>query len=159
MSVAEQWASYRELVLHHEAPPEQVRCTQMAFYAGAHLILGHLTNAVSQGADVTDEDVAALGAIVKELEAFVSQVAEEAPPAEAAPAKPPISDYRVPVPDHVREKLNVFGRRIKNECPKGWGFALLMFEYGGGGSMVWLSSAAREDMLKALQEFLQKQGS
>ena len=72
-------------------------------------------------------------------------------------------DYRVPVPYELRrEKLEAIAKRIKRDLPEGWGFGLLLFDYakeGDSGSMVWISSANREDMLKAMQEFLRKQAS
>lgn len=70
-----------------------------------------------------------------------------------------MDDYRVPVPDDVRAKLNEIGQILKRVMPEGWGFTLLMFTYGEGGTMTYLSSADREDMLKALQEFMRAQGS
>jgi len=70
-----------------------------------------------------------------------------------------MEDYRVPVPDDIKEKLNDLGRLLKRQMPEGWGFALLMFTYGEQGSMAYLSSAPREDMLKAMQEFMKVQGS
>jgi hypothetical protein len=80
-----------------------------------------------------------------------------------AEGEPPVTtrndDFRVPVPELVKERMREFGRDIKKRCPAGWGFTLLMFSYGADGAMVYLSSAEREDMLKALQEFLQKQAS
>lgn len=71
----------------------------------------------------------------------------------------PPGDWRVPVPDNVTETANKLARVIKGSMPEGWGFALLLFTYGEGGQMVWLSSADREDMLKVLQEFIRAQGS
>ena len=70
----------------------------------------------------------------------------------------PPGDWRVDTPPAVIEHLNKTARAIKADMPSGWGFALLMFTYGEGGQMVWLSSADRQDMLKALQEFLRAQG-
>jgi hypothetical protein len=35
-----------------------------------------------------------------------------------------------------------------------FGFALLMFSYGTGSEMTWLSNAKRPDMIKALEEFI-----
>jgi hypothetical protein len=71
----------------------------------------------------------------------------------------PKHDYRVPVSDDNKRRLNEIGALIKERLPEGWGFGLLMFTYGEGGTMTWISSAQREDMLKAMQEFIQKQGS
>lgn len=36
------------------------------------------------------------------------------------------------------------------------GFALLVFDFGEGGSMTWVSNANREDMVAALREMFEK---
>ena len=54
--------------------------------------------------------------------------------------------------------LKEIGETIKTGLPANMGFALLMFDYGEGGAMFYLSSAQREDMLKAMREFMEKQG-
>lgn len=38
------------------------------------------------------------------------------------------------------------------------GFALLVFDFGEAGNLAWISNAQREDMIKALKEFIDKQG-
>ena len=38
------------------------------------------------------------------------------------------------------------------------GFALLIFDLGEGGTMNYISNAQRDDMVKAMQEFIEKQG-
>lgn len=68
-------------------------------------------------------------------------------------------DYRVPVDPRVKEVLNDWAKRIDSALPPGWGFALLLFTFGEGGTMTWISNAEREDMLKSLQEFIRAQGS
>lgn len=68
-------------------------------------------------------------------------------------------DYRVPVPPEVKASLRAIGKIIGEALPNGWGFALLVFTFGEDGTMTYMSNAHREDMLKAMQEFLRKQGS
>jgi hypothetical protein len=68
-------------------------------------------------------------------------------------------DYRAPVPVEVRFALNKIGRDIGALLPDGWGFALLVFTFGPGGTMTWISNAQRPDMLQALQEFQTLVGS
>lgn len=45
--------------------------------------------------------------------------------------------------------------------PEGWGFTLMIFNYSkpgaDPGSMFYISSATRVDMVKAMMEFIQKQ--
>lgn len=38
------------------------------------------------------------------------------------------------------------------------GFAVLVFDFHGGGNLGWVSNAQRGDMIKALQEFIDKNG-
>lgn len=47
---------------------------------------------------------------------------------------------------------------LESWSEKPLGFALLVFDFGGKGNLAWISNAKREDMLKALQEFMDKQG-
>ncbi len=65
--------------------------------------------------------------------------------------------YQVKNPE-AEAALKDIGRIIKDQMPDNMGFALLMFDYGKDGAMFYLSSAQREDMVKAMLEFLQKQG-
>lgn len=56
--------------------------------------------------------------------------------------------------------LREFARMLKENCPPGWGFTLFLFEYGDEidkGSMFYLSSSERGDMLKLPKEFIAKQ--
>lgn len=47
------------------------------------------------------------------------------------------------------------GRTLKVAMPEGVGFALLVFDYGEGGHLTYVSSARREDMVKAVKEWLE----
>jgi len=60
----------------------------------------------------------------------------------------------------MEEKARDIGRTIGKSLPKGLGFALLVFDFEsqGEGFLTWISNAKRDDMLKALQEFMQKVG-
>jgi hypothetical protein len=45
------------------------------------------------------------------------------------------------------------GQLIGSAMPEGWGFSLLVFEFGGpGGNASYISNARRVDMIKALRE-------
>ncbi len=51
---------------------------------------------------------------------------------------------------------------IQKKMPRGWGFTLMIFDYSDpkskdAGSMFYISSAQRTDMLKAMMEFIEKQ--
>lgn len=40
--------------------------------------------------------------------------------------------------------------------PSGMGFALLMFDFGENGNMFYIANANRDDVLNAMQEFINK---
>jgi hypothetical protein len=62
--------------------------------------------------------------------------------------------------EEIEAKLKEWGNRIgqslKSDMPRGWGFTLLMYSYGTNpkGGMFYISSAEREDMIKAMEEFI-----
>ncbi len=66
--------------------------------------------------------------------------------------------FEVKNPEIV-ERLKEVGQLLKGIMPEGWGFTLFMFDYskGPGGSLFYLSSAQRDDMLATLEEFIGKQ--
>lgn len=64
--------------------------------------------------------------------------------------------FEVPNPK-IERLLKDIGRKLHGQMPKGWGFTLFLFSYGEKGSLFYLSSARRKDMLKTLMEFLEKQ--
>lgn len=65
------------------------------------------------------------------------------------------AQYEVENPE-IQELLRDIGHMVGDKMPKGWGFTLLLFSYGEGGSMFYISSANREDMKKALVEMATK---
>lgn len=58
----------------------------------------------------------------------------------------------------IENLLRDLGRKISKDMPIGWGFTLFIFSYGPNGSLFYLSSANREDMIETMKEFLRKQG-
>jgi len=48
------------------------------------------------------------------------------------------------------------GTVIGSCMPEGVGFAFVMFDFGGEGNMAYLSSGAREDLIKMLAELHEK---
>lgn len=56
--------------------------------------------------------------------------------------------------EKAEASLNEIGRRIAEALPHGYGFALLVFNYGPDGSMFYISSAQRADMINAMREFI-----
>ena len=66
-------------------------------------------------------------------------------------------DMRFEVRDEKAEAmLKEIGTLLKQACPLGFGFSLLVFSFGEGGSMFYTSNAKREDMIRAMQEFIAK---
>ena len=64
--------------------------------------------------------------------------------------------------EEVEAALRELANDIKPKVPKGFGFTLLIFSYGktglpnegSEGSMFYISTGEREDMLKAMKEFI-----
>lgn len=60
------------------------------------------------------------------------------------------------VRDEKAEKiLKEIGGVLKDQMPEGYGFSLLIFPFGEGGGMFYISSAERADMIKAMEEFIE----
>lgn len=48
---------------------------------------------------------------------------------------------------------------LERNIPDGAGFALILFDFGEGGSMSYISNANLGDMLKAMKGILEKPGA
>jgi len=56
--------------------------------------------------------------------------------------------------NRVKDKLQKMAKYLNARTPTGWGFALMMFEFGDDGdNFQWVSNAGRADMVKALREY------
>ncbi len=62
--------------------------------------------------------------------------------------------------ENIKRTLKAMGRALKEYLPTGWGFSLLLFDYTKepGGSLFYISSAERADVISTMKEFLRKQG-
>jgi hypothetical protein len=58
----------------------------------------------------------------------------------------------------LEESCSRLGRTIGAQLPKGIGFTLLMFDFGGKGNFAYLSNAQRSDMIELLHEAIAKIG-
>lgn len=58
--------------------------------------------------------------------------------------------------EEAEKALASIGKILKELCPAGMGFAFLLFDYGEEGDMFYCSSAQRDDMIKAMKEFIEK---
>lgn len=56
--------------------------------------------------------------------------------------------------DEIEAALRAKAKLIAADLPKGWGFALLLFTFGEGGSLFYIGNGDREDMIKAMKEFI-----
>jgi len=52
----------------------------------------------------------------------------------------------------LEEVARDIGHTIGGALPEGVGFALMIFDFGPGGHMTYLSNAGRAEMVKALRE-------
>lgn len=62
----------------------------------------------------------------------------------------------------IETLLRKLGRRIKDMMPPGWGFTLMIFNFGSpenttGAGMFYISSAQRDDMIRAMREFITRE--
>lgn len=58
-----------------------------------------------------------------------------------------------PISDGVRAQMNATADALK-EVFAGYGWALLVFDWGDKGRMNYISNAQRDDMLVAMREFI-----
>lgn len=139
------------------APPVQVEECRRAFYAGSYALLMNV--AYNIGDDSTDEEdgIRQLEALKAECEAFAAQV--------AMPLPEPVEQHSYNVrSDDVESALRELAQEITPKVPKGWMFTLLMFSgektglagEGQAGSMFYISTAVRADMIKAMREFISR---
>lgn len=56
----------------------------------------------------------------------------------------------------MEEHARGIGQVLKDAMPPGIGFALVLFSFGPDGWLTYLSNGQREDMIKCLEETLQK---
>lgn len=59
----------------------------------------------------------------------------------------------------VKSKLQGIARKVDNELPEGFGFIVLTFKFNSKpdtSQMMYVSNANREDVVKAMEEFIQK---
>lgn len=64
---------------------------------------------------------------------------------------------RKEIEEKVKGKMQDIARMIKKEIPNQYGFILLTFEHNtNAGSMIYVSDSDREDVIKAMEEFIEK---
>jgi hypothetical protein len=65
------WVSFRHLVVHPDAPPDQLREMRIAFLAGAQHLFASINSIMDEDAEPTDADLQRMQSISDELDAFV----------------------------------------------------------------------------------------
>ena len=56
----------------------------------------------------------------------------------------------------IKTILNGMGKVLATSLPKTHGFTLLIYSFGEGGDLFYISNAVREDMIKSMQEMITK---
>jgi hypothetical protein len=74
------------------------------------------------------------------------------------PPAPVVPDMNYTTADaaEIRPLLQKLGGHIGSALPEGWGFNLLLFTYGEGGSLFYISSAERQDVIALMREYIQR---
>lgn len=156
-TVAESFQNYRNQVLPREASAVQVEECRRAFFGGAYILLMTVAYGIGDDSTSEDEGVVALETLKAECEAFAAAVALT--PTPAAPPEPADINYTIPDPHEIRSLLQEIGGKLGSMCPEGWGFNLLIFEFGDGPGkgLFYISNAQRADVLATMREFIRRQ--
>lgn len=56
----------------------------------------------------------------------------------------------------VKRKMQTIAHKVKEELPDGFGFVVLSFIFDNPGQMMYVSNANREDIVKAMKEWIEK---
>jgi hypothetical protein len=155
LTAAQAFAGYLKLVIPTNAPPDQIEECRRAFMSGIAFLLGQLENYIA--APEVSEDVGHeyLSAMHREVDRFLRELKEHS--GRSAREALGQMQYTTPDPDHIASQMRDIGERIGEGLPPGYGFLLMIFNFGEGGNMFYISNGEREDMMNAMREFLQKQ--
>lgn len=159
-SVAEAFSKYRTMVMALDAPADQVAECRHAFYAAVHFTLLHLVLTVGDASTSEEAGIESLERLKDECDAYAESMVgnnETATDFAGRVLLASESRYTVPDPLEVKRLIQELGDRIGAELPTGWGFNLLLFSYGDKGSLFYISSARREDVIAVMREFIQRQ--
>jgi hypothetical protein len=149
-TVAEAFEGYRRTVIPAGASAVQIDETRAAFFAGAYFLLMSVSNTIGDP-DVDEErGVAILEALRRECETFAAHIGTPTPSGLE-------QQYTTADAAAIRPVLQSLGRDIADKVPAGFGFTLLLFTFGAGGSLFYLSNADRADVLNTMREFLARQ--
>lgn len=59
--------------------------------------------------------------------------------------------------DEIEAVLRKLANQLKEQMPEGWGFTLQIFSYGENGVNFYISTANRDDMIRLMQEFINRE--
>lgn len=59
----------------------------------------------------------------------------------------------------VKKQLQNIASVLKEMLPEGFGFILLAYAHKEKGEMMYVSNSKREDVIKAMEEFIEKVGN
>jgi hypothetical protein len=155
LTAAEAFEGFAKVVLPSNATPTQVEVSRVAFMGGLAFLLAQLEHYVAAPEVSEDVSHAYLSAMHEEVHAFLQRGRESTTPDPRAELGQ--MNYTTPDPDQIRSQLNDIGHGIGERLPPGYGFLLLIFTFGEGGSMFYISNGEREDMMAAMREFIRKQ--
>lgn len=66
-----------------------------------------------------------------------------------------LGTYEVRDPE-AEKKLREIGNKLADNMPPGYGFTLMIYQFGEQGNMFYFSNAQRDDMINVMREFIQK---
>lgn len=60
--------------------------------------------------------------------------------------------------EFVKRKMRRIGHKVEEELPRGFGYVVLAFDFGTGDDkqMIYASNANRQDVVRAMEEFIEK---
>jgi hypothetical protein len=157
VTIADSFAAYRKAVIPADASPIQIEECRRAFYAGSYFMLTNLREGIGDDAVSEEDGVQHLERLQAECETFLADLDRQ------SPAVPVVEQSSYNVRHRgIEQTLRSLAQDIKPQVPDGFGFTLLIFSYGQtglsgegpAGSMFYISSAQRADMVKAMQEFI-----
>lgn len=63
-----------------------------------------------------------------------------------------------PMNEFVKSKMQKIAKKVDEELPIGYGFVVLAFNFGEGkdNEMMYVSNANRQDIVKAMKEWIKK---
>lgn len=67
----------------------------------------------------------------------------------------PDNNYEV-FNEEIEVKLKEIGHLIGDKLPEGWGFNLMVFDFGEKGSMFYISNAQRQHVVNQMREFIRR---